>query len=218
MKKVPVFFALFLFLFPAALFAQTVKILEVKGDIQVKKEINSIWEKANIFTILGNQAEIKTGAFSQCTLTFDEELKNILTIEENSQIKIENLKPVDIFLVKGKVFSLVEDITKIERFEIKTPIAVIGVPQAGAAIEVSQDCANVKCFEYDVYVRRPGKQRDVTDERIVPGGSGIQLCSNSAFGEKFKLSNTDLSQWEEFAGNADEFRDNIPLQEDTTLD
>ncbi|MCK9615593.1 MAG: FecR family protein [Candidatus Omnitrophica bacterium] len=213
MKKIIAFFALFLFMFSVAAFAQTAKIIETKGDVQVKKEANSAWKKAKINTFLDKQAEIKTGVSAECTLTFDEEFKNILTIKENSQIKLENLKPVDISLPKGRVFSLIEDIAKVEKFEIRTPTAIAGVRGTGESVEFSSGCANVKCFENNVYVQGLTNQGDTTGERGLTSGFGVKACEGGTLGEQFALSKEDLLQWEEFLSNVDDLRDNSSVDD-----
>jgi hypothetical protein len=208
MKKSIVFFALSLFMFCAVSFAQMAKVVEVKGDVQIKKGAKSSWEKAKIDSILDKQAEIKTAVSSECTITFDEELKNILTIKENSEVKIENLKPANISLPSGRVFSLIDDITKIEKFEIRTPTAIAGVRGTGESVEFSSGCANVKCFENNIYVQGLSGKGNTTQEHGVAGGFGIKVCEEGAFGEQFRLSGGDWSQWEEFLSNIDELRDN----------
>ncbi len=91
MKKILLFFTFFLFMLSVVAFTQAAKIIEVKGDVQVKKEAKSEWEKAKMDIFLDKQAEIKTGGASECTLTFDGELKNILTrksvLVSNKEIK-----------------------------------------------------------------------------------------------------------------------------------
>jgi len=208
MRKILVFFLFILFMLSAVAIAQTAKILEVKGDVQVKKEAKSAWEKAKIDAFLDKQAEIKTGARGECTLTFDEELKNILTIKENSEIKIENLKPANISLPKGRVFSLIDDIAKVEKFEIRTPTAIAGVRGTGESVEFSSNCANIKCFENNVYVEGISGQSNAKGSQNLSSGFGIQVCEGGVFGNKFALSDSDLSQWEEFLSNVDDLRDN----------
>ncbi|MCK9573404.1 MAG: FecR family protein [Candidatus Omnitrophica bacterium] len=208
MKKFLFLFVLFCFSLFMSAFAQMAKIIEVKGDVQVKKAAKSAWEKARIDTFLDKQSEIKTGASSECSLSFDEELKNILTIKENSEVKIENLKPAGISLPQGRVFSLIDDIAKVEKFEIRTPTAIAGVRGTGESVEFSSNCANVKCFENNVYVQGLGSQGNSTGQQGVSGGFGVQVCEGGTFGKQFTLSGEDLSQWEEFLGNVDGLRDN----------
>lgn len=208
MKKILVAFMFFLFLCSTALFAQTVKIIDMRGNVQMKKDEKATWQEAKLNIILGKQSEIKTDAASECTLSFDDELKNILTIKEDSQIKIENLKPANINLPKGRVFSLIDDIAKVEKFEIRTPTAVAGVRGTGESVEFSQGCANVKCFENDVYVEGFDSQNNMTGQEMVSNGSGVKVCEGGTFGKQFKLSGRDFFEWENFMGSVDDLRDN----------
>jgi len=208
MKKILAFLSFFLFMIFVTAFAQTAKIIEVKGDVQVKKETKSEWEKAKMDIFLDRQAEIKTGGSSECTLAFDSELKNVLIIKENSKVKIENLKPANISLSEGRVFSLIEDITKAEKFEIRTPAAVAGVRGAGGSVEFSSGCTTVKCFESKVHVKALINQGNNTREQDLASGFGVKICEGGELEEQFVIPDEDLIQWEEFLSNVDDLRDN----------
>ncbi len=95
-----------------------------------------------------------------------------------------------------------------EKFEIRTPVAIAGVRGTGESVEFSSGCASVKCFESNVYVEGLNNQGNVTGEQGVAGGYGVKVCEGGAFGDQFNLSNNDLSQWEDFLGNVDGLRDN----------
>jgi len=208
MKKILVLAVFFLFMFSVASFAQIARVIEAKGDVQIKKEPKSTWEKAKINIFLDKQAEIKTGKSSECTLAFDEELKNLLTIKENSEIKIENLKPASIVLPQGRVFSLIDDIAKVEKFEIRTPTAIAGVRGTGESVEFSSGCASVKCFENKVFVQGLTNQGAATGGQALASGFGVKVCEGGTFGEQFVIPDNDLVQWEEFISNVDDLRDN----------
>src|SRR3989338_1464525 len=117
MKKFRIFFIFFqILLFPACLFAQTAKVIDVKGAVLIKSGPSSAWEKARINILLDKDAEVRTREDSKCTLAFDEGLKNILTVEEKSHIKIENVKPGNILLPEGRVFTLIGNLARSEEF------------------------------------------------------------------------------------------------------
>jgi hypothetical protein len=80
---------------------------------------------------LDKNTQLKTDRLSECSITFDAELKNILTIKENSQFRLESTKPAQAFLAQGRVFALIENVTQIEKFELRTPIAIAGVRGRG---------------------------------------------------------------------------------------
>ncbi len=113
MKK-SIFCLLFiLFLFYPYLFAQTVKIVNVRGKVVLKKAPSYSWEKAEVDICLDAKAEIKTGQYSECTLAFAEDLQNALLNQVTCSLVIPGFEGM------------------IDRFELKT---VALEPLAGATV------------------------------------------------------------------------------------
>ena len=189
---------LFSLLLLGNVFAQEAKILYVKGKVSIKKDASAPWEKAKISTMLGKQAEVKTGAKSECTLSFDETTKNILTLKENSWVKLEDIKPANISLPQGRVFALIDDLAKVEKFEIRTPTAVAGVRGTGESVEFNNGVSTVKCFTDTVYVQGLGAQGQSLNEQSLLEGFGINVDNAGAFGQAFALSEGDLQEWRRF--------------------
>jgi hypothetical protein len=207
MKRFLVFLVFFqLVLFSSLVFAQTAKIIDIKGEVLIKKTADASWEKAKVNMVLGKQAEIKTENNAECTLTFDEELKNILTVKSNSQIKIENVKPVSLYLPKGRVFSLVDDIAKVEKFEVRTPTAIAGVKGSGDSVESGDDGTSSRCFDGSLYVQGLDEQGNPTGEQDLPEGYGVNVGSGGVFGDMYQLGDDDFSEWRDFSGNIEGMR------------
>lgn len=215
MRKLSLFFGIFalIILSASCVFAQIAKIVDVKGDVTVQKEASQPWEKAKVDMFLDKQAEIKTGKDSECTLTFDEELKNILTVKENSHIKIENLKPANIFLPEGRVFSIIDNIAKIEKFEIRTPTAIAGSRGTGSSVGFQESYTLVLCFLDTVYVQGLDEQGNTTGEKDLAGGFGINVGLGGEFGNIFELGASDIEDWDEFTSNIEEIREILEEEE-----
>jgi len=195
MKKIAVFFILALFLLPAHAFAQsTAKIIDVRGEVLVKKEAEAEWQKAKINMLLSKDAEVETKSNSQCTLAFDEEIKNILTLKENSHIKIEEVKPGNIFLQEGRVFSLIENLAKQEKFEIRTPTAIAGARGTGWITDFIGGLTSVWCFKGNIYFLVYNEMGEVEKEIIIPHDTGI----TSDIKNFFQLTDEDYELWDDF--------------------
>jgi hypothetical protein len=108
----------------------------------------------------------------------------------------------------GRVFSLIEDIAKVEKFEIKTPTAVAGVRGTGESVEFSSGCTIVKCFESKVYVKALINQGNNARVQDLASGFGVKVCEGGELEEQFVIPDEDLIQWEEFISNVDDLRDN----------
>lgn len=199
MKRILIFFILLCaLLFPVFLFAQSVQIIDVQGQILVKKDGVSPWQKAEINMILGKEAEIMSQDKSNCTLAFDEEKQNILTIKENSHIKIENISPGDLFLSEGRVFSLIKNLTKTEKFQIRTPVAVAGARATGWATGYHNGVAFVYCFEDTVYILGMDEAGNITKAIDLQHGFSIDIGTGGKIGKILELTADELAEWNDF--------------------
>jgi hypothetical protein len=202
MKRVYVSFLFCAMLFfPICLFAQTAKVVDLKGKVQIKAGDAASWEKARLNMLLGKQAEVKTDKDSSCTLAFDEEMKNILTVNENSYIKIENLKPGKIFLPEGRVFSLIKNMAKVDQFQIRTPTAIAGARGTGWESRNHEGRSSFLCFEDTIHVEGVDNEGNVTGESDLGSGFGMDVGEGGMMGGQFGLKDTDYESWNSFTDN-----------------
>jgi hypothetical protein len=197
MKKLFLLIALGLLL-PLGVWAQAAKIIEAEGDVSFRKAAGSAYEKAKPGLYLKSNAEVKTGANSQCTIAFDEGLKNILTIKENSTIAIEELRPAKVFMPRGKVFSLIEDLPELGKFEVRTPTAIAGVRGTGDSIETDGSNSGIKCFEGGLRVQGRNRRGRNTGSKDLFAGSGLWVSGDGALGDIFDLLAGDYKEWGDF--------------------
>ncbi|MFH1875950.1 MAG: FecR domain-containing protein [Candidatus Omnitrophota bacterium] len=176
----------------------TAKIIDVKGDVSVKKATAGAWEKATTNMFLDPQAEIKTGADSKCTLIFDDAMKNILTVKEDSQITLTQTKPVDIALAQGKVFALIDDITRVEKFEIRTPTAVCGVRGTGETVEYANGSTIAQCLLDVVNVQGLDANGILQKALELLAGQGVTIGPEGLLSAPFEISEADRRAWEGF--------------------
>ena len=203
MKRNIILSVLFTFLILPLAFSQAAKIIDIKGDVRAREAGKVSWQKARIGMILASNSQVKTGAYSECTLAFDDELKNIVTIKESSQITIENIKPGRIFLPEGRVFTLIGELGYLEEFKIRTPTAAAGARGTGWSTGASPRGTDVKCFEDDVFVQGFDPQGNVTDEQGLFSGFGMGVGRDGGLGDPFGLSRGDLNEWRDFKDNAE---------------
>lgn len=188
-------------LFPVYSFAQTARIIDLRGRVTVKLKDKADWERARIDMLLAKETEVKTENKSSCTLAFDEELKNILTINENSHIKIENVSPANIFLPEGRVFSLIKNLAKSEEFKVRTPTAVAGARGTGWITDFHSMLTSVFCHDDTVFVDGLDNQGNVTEEQDLNSGWGLKVGEGGKFSDVFLLSDSDRRLWDRFEDN-----------------
>lgn len=204
----------YIFLLASCSFAETARIIDVKDRVMVKKTPAADWRKAKVKMDLAKDAELKTGKHSQCTLAFDEDLKNIVTVKENSHIKIENVIPGDISLSEGRVFSLIESIPRREKFQIRTPVAIAGARGTGWITSFGSSQAALSCFKDKIFIQGLDNAGNVTKESDLSSGWGVDVGAGGIFGDRHRLSGEDYRQWDEFTSHVNR----LSLDEDQVSD
>jgi hypothetical protein len=192
------FFVVSLVSFPA--FSQIAKIVDIEGEVSTRKDENVSWQKAKPGMYLADEAEIKTGLDSECTITFDEELDNMMTIKGDSHIKMEDVKGGKVYLPQGRVFSIIDDLAKLQDFQVRTPTAIAGVKGTGEEIGVGE-CTTVKCFRGSAFAQTT----DASQRKDIGSGFGIIVCLR-AIGDIFDLDRSDWVDWEDFMKRIREIR------------
>jgi len=194
MRRILTLFVFFQILCSSFVFAQTAKVIDVRGKVSVRKEESGPWKRAKVNMLLNKEAELKTRKKSECTLAFDESKRNVLTIKENSHIKIASIVPGNILLPEGRVFSIIEDIAQFEEFQIRTPTAISGARGTVWLTGAEEEGTSVFCFERIVYIQGLDRQGNVTQEEEIGSGFGIEVGLNGEIGRPFMLSEEDLRE------------------------
>ncbi|MFA5157180.1 MAG: FecR domain-containing protein [Candidatus Omnitrophota bacterium] len=205
MKRIFVFIIAvsFLLVLPMALFAQTAKVIDRRGQVMVKKEAGLEWEKVKLNMVLNDGAEVETKARSECILAFDEEPTNIVSVKENTKIKIESVKPGNIFLPQGRVFALVENLAKEEKFQVRTPTAIAGARGTGWVTGFNNGNTNAECFENTIFVQGLDENGNPTGEQNIGNGFGIDVGPGGDFGQPRQLGGRDFDTWDNFTDTVD---------------
>lgn len=127
-------------------------VLFIQGDVKVKTRRNSfIWKSATVGMTLKGGEGLKTGSQSWAEVGLVTGRQNIIRVREMTEVKLINLKPIRISLLKGEVRSLVEGLDKGSTFEIETPNAVCGARGTGWDTKTDGKNTIVDAHEKNVY-------------------------------------------------------------------
>jgi len=200
MKKVFLLLFFVQFLVCPLVFSQIAKIVDFQGKVLVKEGFDIPWKDAKMNMLLEKDAEIKTADSSECIVAFDEELENIMAIKSNSHIKLEDINPAKVFLPQGRVFSLIDDIAKIQDFQVRTPVAIAGVRGTGKSVEHKGNKTTVKCFKGKVNVKGQGGGQEGVGK-----GSGLEIIEG-LLQDIFGLTKEDYKEWDYFVNLIKELR------------
>ena len=213
MKRLMIFFLFFqILLFSPALFAQEVRVVDLKGEVFVKRKRTLLWQKAKEDMLLKKAAEIKTDKDSECTLAFDNQLNNAITVKENSHLKIKDIIPAKIDLPEGRIFALIEDIGAVKNFEIVTPSAVTGVRGTGWSTEYRKGRTLLSCFENYIYAQGRDKKGKLTGEKEIPQGFGINIGPGGIFGDIYGLRGRDFQEWRQTKAKLKNIRERLEAE------
>lgn len=190
--------------FPCTVFAQVAKIVDFGGKVMVKLDASGGWNKARLNMILNKDAEVETRENAYCTLAFDEEQKNIVTLKQNSRIKIDSIKPGVLYLPQGRVFSLIKNLAKNEKFQVRTPTAIAGARGTGWVTQYDGTCSSEKCFDDVIFIQGLDAQGNTSAETDLLRGNGMDVCGGGKLGPRYPLSDDDHKEWNDFQGYCDD--------------
>ncbi|MBL7071032.1 MAG: FecR domain-containing protein [Candidatus Omnitrophica bacterium] len=137
MKKVILFgliVSLFIGLFlPCRVSAQTrvAKIIFMDGEVQVQRGGGGNWTDAEKGMVLAAGDKLKTGDDSWSEVSIGEGHQNVVRVQQQTLTEVKDLGPVRIYLLKGELRTLLEELNPDETFEIVTPTAVCGTRGTG---------------------------------------------------------------------------------------
>ena len=190
-----------IFILAGSLYAQGVKIVDVKGKVYLRPQESLSWRQARVGDYLRPQYQLRTQQNSECTLSFDGDLNKVITIKGPSQVNIKDVLPADIKLTQGRVFSLIRGLKKSESFTIRTPTAVAGVRGTGWFTGFGEGGSTFKCFEGTVHIQGTDEEGNVVSETDLDEGFGVNVGFGGNIGEGFELGDEDFRDWQGFQGN-----------------
>jgi len=207
-RYLALFFMMQTFISPLV-FSQVAKIVDMRGRVRVKTAAVERWRRPRLDMYLDSDAEIQTGRNSECTIAFDEDLENVITIKENSSITIESIAPGEVYLPKGRIFSLIENLAKVQEFQIRTPTAIAGVRGTGDTVETDGENTTVKCFEGTIDVSGSASGSSSGHSKDLGSGSGLNVGPDGKPGAPFELGDDDWDEWDDFRDYIDGLREDI---------
>ena len=152
------------------LMAREATILYLQGDVTVQTQRSIKWIDATIGMKLKQGDSLKTGPRSWAEIEVDINYENVVRVREKTLVKIVDLRPVRISLLKGEVRSLVEGLSEGSTFQIETPTAVCGARGTGWDTQTDGTKVIVDAYEDRVYFSTMSK---ISEEIIKEGKRGV---------------------------------------------
>ena len=198
--------ALFLMAGVSAVMAQEATIIELKGQVFARQDSQSDWQEAQVSKVVSSDGEIKTVGNSSCTLAFDEKRKNIVTVKDHTQIRVESVLPGKVFLSEGRVFALIKNVSANKKFEVRTSTAVAGARGTGWLTEVISGETNISCFDDVVFVESLDLSGAVTSEINLNEGFQVNVEEKGVETVDVKeVNQADMKEWQGFVESVQHF-------------
>ncbi len=118
------------------------KIVDVSGEVRILKNGSEDWAAVAAGDFIQSGDQILTGASGTADIAIDSYLLNIAHIAENTKAEFRSLKPTDIYMEDGSIYSALDGLGAGDGYQIATPTAVAAV--RGTHFEVGYDGANKK--------------------------------------------------------------------------
>ncbi len=155
------------------------------GEVKVKKDNLSDWEKAKINKKLGKSSKVRSYASSRALIKFYTGDRVIL--KENSLISLSEvvrskINTISVKLELGNIIAQIRKLKKGRAFNVETPSAVAGV--RGTEFIVKSDKKKKSLFGvYDGKILVSAQGRSV----VVPAGYGVEVEYGKPPSKLFKL-------------------------------
>jgi len=191
MKKAILAFILVLF-FANTGFAASV--IYKEGNVKIMRKGETFWISANPQAVVSEGDKVKTFNNSSCEIAFDKEKRNVLRVEEDTEITIDRFGQTKISMEKGKVLSRIKNLEQGSTFEIRTPTAVAGAAGTGWGVDCDGRKTTILVFENDIYILNPNAP---SERRIVTQGNKTTMERSQRVGvvEFVVLTRIENDRW-----------------------
>jgi len=170
--------ALSIFLLCAAAFAQDAResidvggeIVGLSGSVEVMLSQSEAYEPAQEDMFLQAQDNIRTGPASSAEIAFDEDGKNVVRLDSDTEATIIIKSSEKMELLKGEVLSTIGYLPEGSSFEIRTPTAVSGARGTDWVTKVEGDETTVESLDGSPYVRGIDESGILMKEEVLAPG------------------------------------------------
>jgi len=196
---------LFSFIVPALHAGEEAKIIYTKGNVRVQEAGTDFWILAKKDMPLEDKDTIKTAVASEADISLDGTLKNIIRIQQNTELTVEDLKTKKLLMTKGKVLAVMESLSEGSSFEVRTPTAVAGVTGSGMSVASNGNETTVGCFENKAYVRGIDVNgQPMLEIVMIEEGYKRIACRFEMPSDLVALTMLERQEWTEFRQNLKE--------------
>jgi hypothetical protein len=176
------------------------KIILVKGEPKIMKQGSSAWNTCKKNSAVDNGDRIKTLKDEAVEISFSDDSKRIIKIDQNSDAFIRKCEsPYSVELLNGEAMAFLEKLPKGSTFEIRTPTGISGARGTGWSVTAGELKAIFKSFENTIYVKGiDAAGNEIEGELEVREGWQSIVDKFQKPGALERLESGDLDRWNEW--------------------
>lgn len=141
-----------------------VEVLSTEGDVDVAPGGKETKIEVNRGMALGRGDRIKTGPSSSCDISFDSKAKNVVGIQENSDVVLLLDRSRKLEVIEAHLFARLAAIPEGSSFEVKTPLAVCGARGTGFGVKGYKENTEASAYDESIYIRNiKGKEEKIEE-------------------------------------------------------
>lgn len=167
-----------------------------KNDVTVYRDAKTIPVKRGMF--FEAQDRIVTGEDSYADIAFDGAKRNVIRIEENSELILKSVDPKtrEFNLLEGSVLFRVKKLGRKSSFTIKTPISISGARGSGGRVErqgAKRD--KIECHDDKIFAAGLDKGGNPIGEMTLAAGWKIFVNKFKKPEDLARLSGAERERW-----------------------
>ncbi|MBN3040997.1 MAG: FecR domain-containing protein [Candidatus Omnitrophica bacterium] len=190
------------------------EVVSVSGSPKVMLSGENSYVDAEVGMYLEAGDKIKTNSSSSISLSFDDNDKNIASVDSDSYAEVILDTGEKLSLLEGKIFAAVDQASEDEPFEIKTPTAVVGVRGTEFLTTVDEQGTDVESITGIPYVKNMERDGSFSKKAVnISAGYKVRVKKFMSPGEPVKIPIQRQNKWKEFGKNVrDKAKENRPIR------
>lgn len=197
-------------------------VLSVKGQVGVQHLGESSWAQVKEGMALQENDTVKTGKGAEAVIALDSSLKNIIKLQQDTELVLEELNanqdPIVIEhmdsdttnavleydrnskleMSRGKIFARIEGLPQGSSFEVRTPTAVAGVSGSGMSVAANSKTTEVGCFADKVFIVGINTDGTLMEKIVIFEGYKSNAAQYKNPIKPVKLTTAEQRQWDQF--------------------
>jgi hypothetical protein len=174
------------------------QLIAFQGKISVYRDARRIPVKKGMY--LEEDDKIRTGRGTYADIAFDKTARNIIRMEEQSELMIIDLHPrhTELNVFKGSVLSRVKALRKKSKFTVRTPVSTSGVRGTGWKITAGKLKNVIESHEGKIFVAGLDQNGNPIGEKTLSAGWKIMVEQFGRPAGQEKLTQQEKDAWQQW--------------------